>query len=98
MKISTLTRAKGASHMVRCKQFPSRDVAVTTPSGATWMMYVPSSQVTYRQTTYTGTAMRKHGGDRSQLQDLTIKHLDALAHVRVPPMGVHGLVVRRMAK
>lgn len=84
--------------MVRCKRFPSRDVTVTTPSGATWKMYVPSSQVTYRVTTYTGTAMRKHGGDRLQLQDLTLKHLDALAHVRVAPMGVHGLVVRKAAR
>lgn len=32
-----------------------------------------------------------------QLQDVTLKHLDALAHVRVAPMGVHGLVVRRAA-
>lgn len=81
--------------MVRCKRFPSRDVTITTPSGATWKMYVPSSQVTYRVTTYTGTAMRKHGGDRPQLQDLTIAHLDRLAHVRVAPMGVHGLVIRK---
>lgn len=83
--------------MVRCKRFPSRDVTITTPR-ATWKMYVPSSQVTYRVTTYTGTAMRKHGGDRLQLQDLTLKHLDELAHVRVPPMEAHGLVVRKAAR
>lgn len=54
--------------------------------------------VVTRITTYQGTAMRKHGGDRLQLQDLTLKHLDELAHVRVAPMGVHGLVVRRGTK
>lgn len=58
------------------------------------MIYIERNTV-MRRTTYQGGAMRKHGTYRAEFQDLTIAHLDRLAHVKVAPMGEHGLVVRK---
>lgn len=46
-----------------------------------------------RVTRYDGRGMRKHAGFRHERS--AFEQLDAIAHVRVTPMGVHGLVIRK---